>query len=201
MEECLSELSGSKVLVTSRQRVLEGTRDWKRTLDRLRQPQIRRIAPGSRPQRVQYLKRFATDEAKALVLANLRSLYDPIGLAAKPLFLEMIKDTLDKLHGNTFSEKILYDTYIDKSLKNKVELLADDDRQLYDDELAANLKDILEDIAVRLQEANDAYLYLRDYQSQNRAKIAELLWKIRARPPRPRASRTRLTPRTTPPTG
>ena len=179
MEECLRELSGSKVLVTSRQRVLEGTRDWKRTLDRLRQPQIRRIAPGSRRQRVQYLERFATDEAKARVLANLRSLYDPIGLAAKPLFLEMIKDTLDELRENTFSEKVLYDTYIDKSLKNKVELLADDDRQLYDDELAANLKEILEEIAVRLQETNGAYLYLRDYQSQDRAKIAELLWKIR----------------------
>jgi serine/threonine protein kinase len=176
---CLTELSGSKVLVTSRQRVLDGTRDWNRTLDRLRRPLIMRVGSGSRRQRVQYLEQFATDEASARVLAKLRSLYDPIGLAAKPLFLEMIKETLRDLPADTFSETILYDTYIDKSLRNKPELLHDPDELLTSDELVENLKDILADIAVRLQEANAAYLYLRDYQRKGDGKIAELLWKMR----------------------
>jgi len=87
IRSCLTELSGLKVLVTSRQRVLENSRDWRRTLDRLEQPVIVRIASGPRSQRVQYLEQFARDEASARVLASLRSLYDPIGLAAKPLFL------------------------------------------------------------------------------------------------------------------
>jgi hypothetical protein len=184
IRSCLTELSGSKVLVTSRQRVLDGSRDWKRTLDRLGRPQVMRIASGPRRQRVRYLEQFATDEASARVLANLRSLYDPIGLAAKPLFLEMIKETLKDLPADTFSETILYETYIRKSLETKWELLADPGDELTSDELIENLKDILEDVAVRLQEVNGAYLYLRDYQGsayQNKGhgKIAELLWKMR----------------------
>jgi type I restriction enzyme R subunit len=172
---CLTEFSGSKVLVTSRQRVLDGSRDWKRTLDRLGHPQIMRIASGPRRQRVQYLEQFATDEASGRVLASLRSLYDPIGLAAKPLFLEMIKETLRDLPDDTFSETILYDTYINKSLQTKWDLLADPGDELTSDEL-------LEDVAVRLQETNGAYLYLRDYQDRDRGKIAERLWEMRDQP-------------------
>ena len=182
IRSCLTEFSGSKVLVTSRQRVLDGSRDWKRTLDRLGQPQIMRIASGPRRQRVQYLEQFATDDASARVLASLRSLYDPIGLAAKPLFLEMIKETLRDLPDDTFSETILYDTYINKSLRTKWELLADPGDELTSDELIENLTEILEDVAVRLQETNGAYLYLRDYQGKDRGKIAELLWEMRDQP-------------------
>lgn len=179
---CIDQFSGSKVLVTSRQRVLDGSRDWKRTLDRLGKPQVMRIASGSRRQRVEYLEHFATDEASARVLANLRGLYDPIGLAAKPLFLEMIKDTLRDLPDDTFSETILYDTYIDKSLRRKAEFLLDPDELLIADELVENLKDLLEDIAVRLQEANASYVYLRDYQGRGGEKLAELLWRMRDQP-------------------
>jgi hypothetical protein len=179
IRSCITELSGSKVLVTSRQRVLDSSRDWRRTLDRLGQPLLMRIASGPRRERVQYLEQFATDEASARVLATLRSLYDPIGLAAKPLFLEMIKETLRDLPDDTFSETVLYETYINKSLRTKWDLLADPGEDLTSDELIENLKEILEDVAVRLQEDNGAYIYLRDYQDNDRRKIAELLWKMR----------------------
>lgn len=182
IRSCLTEFSGSKVLVTSRQRVLDGSRDWKRTLDRLGQPQIMRIASGPRRQRLRYLEQFATDAASARVLASLHGLYDPIGLAAKPLFLEMIKETLRDLPDDTFSEMILYDTYINKSLRTKWELLADPGDELTSDELIENLKEILEDVAIRLQETNGAYLYLRDYQDKGRGKIAERLWEMRDQP-------------------
>jgi len=182
IRSCLAEFSGSKVLIASRQRVLEGSRDWKRTLDRLGHPVIMRIASGPRRQRVQYLQQFATDDASVRKLASLRSLYDPIGLAAKPLFLEMIKETLRDLPDDMFSEMILYDTYIDKSLRTKWDLLADPGDELTSDELIENLREILEDVAVRLQETNGAYLYLRDYQGNDRGKIAELLWKMRDQP-------------------
>ena len=182
IRSCLTEFSGSKVLITSRQRVLDGSRDWKRTMDRLGHPQIMRISSGPRRQRVQYLEQFATDDASVRVLASLRGLYDPIGLAAKPLFLEMIKETLRDLPDDTFSETILYDTYINKSLRTKWELLADPGDELTSDELIENLTEILEEVAVRLQETNGAYLYLRDHQDKDRGKIAELLWKMRDQP-------------------
>jgi NACHT domain len=57
IESCIAELSGSKILITSRQRVLDGTRDWQRTLDRLQRPKIVRIVSVARSQRVKYLER------------------------------------------------------------------------------------------------------------------------------------------------
>ena len=182
MRSCLTEFSGSKVLITSRQRIVDGSRDWRRTMDRLEHPQIMRISSGPRRQRVQYLEQFATDDASAQVLTSLRSQYDPIGLAAKPLFLEMIKETLQDLPDDTFSETILYDTYIKKSLQTKWELLADPGDELTSEELIENLTEILEDVAIQLQATNDAYLYLRDYQDKDRGKIAERLWEMRDQP-------------------
>jgi hypothetical protein len=182
IRSCLTEFSGSKVLITSRQRILDGSRDWRRTMDRLGHPQIMRISSGPRRQRVQYLEQFATDDASAQVLTRLRSQYDPIGLAAKPLFLEMIKETLRYLPDDTFSETILYDTYINKSLRTKWEDLADPGDELTSDELIENLTEILEDVAVQLQSTNDPYLYLRDYQDTDRGKIAERLWEMRDQP-------------------
>jgi DivIVA domain-containing protein len=179
VEACLAELTGSKILVTSRQRILDGTRDWQRTQDRLQHPRIVRIASGSRRQRVQYLEQFATDETSARVLANLRGLYDPIGLAAKPLFLQMIKETLTELPDDAFSERILYETYIARSLRRKIEFLADADLTLTHDELVTNLQELLEDIAVQLQEENLPFINLRDYQVASGGRMAELLWRMR----------------------
>ena len=179
IESCLTELSGSKVLVTSRQRVLDGARDWNRTLDRLRHPAILRVATGPRQERLRYLEQFATDDRQARVLANLRDLYDPIGLAAKPLFLQMIKDTLTELPDDELNELILYDTYVRESLQKKISLLAAPDDQLTDEELIGNLMGILEDVAVQLHELNLPYIYLRDFQSVRTGNIAELLWQMR----------------------
>jgi Pentapeptide repeats (8 copies)/WD domain, G-beta repeat len=179
LESCLVQLSGSKVLVTSRQRLLDGTRDRQRTLDRLRHPKVIHIASGSRPERVKYLEQFATDNNSSRVLKNLRNLYDPIGLAAKPLFLQMIRETLTELPHDNFSDLVLYNTYINKSLRRKIEFLEGDDLALTHEELVENLLEILEDIAVQLQQANEPYIYLRDYQATTRGHAAELLWKMR----------------------
>ncbi|MCG5446114.1 N-6 DNA methylase [Micromonospora sp. NIE79] len=126
IRSCLDELGKSKVLVTSRHRVLDGGRDWDRVLDRLREPRVLRIAPGTRAERVRYLEQFATDDRSTQALEDLRNLYDPIGLAAKPLFLQMIKETLSELPADTFSELTLYDTYVRRSLHRKIELFDDE---------------------------------------------------------------------------
>jgi hypothetical protein len=180
IESCLEQFGASKVLVTTRQRVLDGTRDWERTLDRLRDPTIVRITSVSRQERVRYLERFATEERASRILANLRDLHDPIGLAAKPLFLQMIKETLAELPDDDFSEPILYETYIGKSLRTKIPLLRKDtNHQATDAELVANLTEILEDIAIQLQEANAPYLDLHDYRAAKGGKLAEELWQMR----------------------
>jgi type I restriction-modification system DNA methylase subunit len=177
IESCLTELTGSRVLVTSRRRTLS-VRDWGRVLDKLRQPTVWEIASGSRDQRVRYLEQFATDDQSSQALDNLRNLYDPIGLAAKPLFLQMIRDTLADLPNEGFSELILYTTYVDRALRRKLELLEDDGLSLTGNELVANLLAILEDIAVELQRSNKSSVYLRDYSAKAPEGIAAMLWQI-----------------------
>ncbi|WP_036412004.1 N-6 DNA methylase [Micromonospora parva] len=174
---CLTELTGSKVLVTSRRRTLS-VRDWDRVLDRLHDPMVREIASGSRDQRVRYLEQFANDDRTARILDNLRNLYDPIGLAAKPLFLQMIKETLTELPDSNLSELILYTTYVEKSLRRKLELLEDANLSLTGSELIGNLLAILEDIAVELQRSNKSSVYLRDYSANAPNGIAAMLWKM-----------------------
>ena len=178
IRSCLIELSGSKVLVTSRQRVLDGSRDWRRILgpagaaagyeDRVRAAPPAGAVPGAvhngrgfGPGPSESAQPLRPDRSgrEAVVLGDDQG--DAAGSAARP-----------------FSETILYDTYINKSLRTKWDLLFDPGEELTGDELIENLKDVLEDVAVRLQEANGAYHYLRDYQ-EDRGKIAEQLWKMR----------------------
>lgn len=181
IEACIEMFPDSKILITSRERVLGGANARRRTLDRLRKPAVLRVAAGSRRQRVEYLERFATDPVLADRLTHLRDLYDPIGMAAKPLFLQMIKATLltDDLPLTGFSEQALYRSYIDQSLRKKHKLLRDPGGQLTEDELVHNLLDILEDVAVKLHESNAAYVYLRDYQRTPRERrLAGMLWQM-----------------------
>jgi hypothetical protein len=177
LESCLAELTDCKILVTSRRRVLDGSRDRQRILDRLGRPQVLQIASGPRPQRIRYLEQFATDEKTARVLINLRALYDPIGLTAKPLFLQMIRETLTELPPDDFDELILYETYISKSLRRKIESIQDESLTLTHNELADNLREIMEDVAVQLHQENEPYVYLRDRQGVPSWPMANLLWK------------------------
>jgi site-specific DNA-cytosine methylase len=177
LESCLAVLTGSKILVTSRRRVLDGGRDRQRILDRLGGPRVLNIASGSRPQRIKYLEQFAADERTERVLKNLRALYDPIGLTAKPLFLQMIRETLTELPSDELDELILYETYIDKSLHRKIESIQDKSLALTHTELVDNLREILEEVALQLHQENEPYVYLRDQQAAPRWPMAKLLWK------------------------
>ena len=49
-----------------------------------------------------HLRAYANSLALAAKLNKIKELYDPIGLAGKVLFLEMIKDTLPELPEDRF---------------------------------------------------------------------------------------------------
>jgi hypothetical protein len=181
LESCLAEFAGSKILVTSRRRVLDSGRDRQRILDRLGEPQVFNIASVSRPQRIKYLEQYADGEKAQRVLKNMRFSYDPIGLAAKPLFLQMIRETLTELPADELDELdelILYETYIGRSLRRKIDSVQDKSLTLTYDELLGNLRDILEEVALQLHQENEPYVYLRDRNKAPRWPMAKLLWKI-----------------------
>jgi hypothetical protein len=67
--------------------------------------------------------------------------------------------------------------YIDKSLRRKIDSVQDKSLTLTNNELADNLREILEDVAVRLHQENEPYVYLRDRQGAPSWPMAKLLWR------------------------
>lgn len=178
LESCIEELTGSQVriIVTSRGRAFDVGRNRERVLDRLGQPQILQFSPVPRADRIRYLEGFIDDPTGEQRLATLRDLYDPIGLAAKPLFLQMIRETLTDLPEGEFSELILYRTYVRKSLSRKIKYLRAS--RVTDSELLDNLLRILEKVAVTLQRTDQQYVYLTDLAGPD-PNLARLLWQTR----------------------
>ncbi|HZM76307.1 MAG TPA: NACHT domain-containing protein [Candidatus Limnocylindrales bacterium] len=77
----------SKLLITSRTHFFEHINDRRRFLDHAGHPRIVRIAPVPYQLRLAHLEAYAAGAGAGAQLAKLKRLHDPIGLAAKPLFL------------------------------------------------------------------------------------------------------------------
>ena len=175
LARCIDYFPKSKVLVTSRTHFFEHISDYERFLEILGKPRILRIAPISFQQRLAHLESYAARIGEEVKLAKLRTLYDPIGLAAKPLFLQMIKDTLPDLPDGHFNEVVLYDLYVRKSLKRKA-LDLQPMRRVGEDQLVENLTVVLEELAVQLHVSRTDYVNLRDFDTGRREDLAGLLW-------------------------
>ena len=172
----LEELNGLPVLVTSRPHFFSSGPDRERFYDRLRRPHVFRMGQPGRRDTVAHLRAYAGSLALAPKLNKIKELYDPIGLAGKVLFLEMIKKTLPELPEDRFDELILYDTYVKGSLQRKVELLRDPSSTLQDTELLKQLEGLLEKIAVEIHVTGEGSVDLRKFVSKS-GGAAQLLWK------------------------
>ncbi len=180
LEECAHQFEGSKVLITTRSGFLERRRDAERLGDRLRHPRRLTLSPVSRLRRVQHLNQYADRLGLRERMERLRRLYDPIGLAGKPLFLQMIKVTLESLPEDHFDEVTLYRTYVDLSLSRKIELLRDPEMEILDSELKENLAQVLESIAWRIHRSDNDYVNLAELREEFPQGIAGLLWRMGA---------------------
>jgi hypothetical protein len=180
---CVDHFPNSKVIVSSRTHFFEHVKDYERFLDRVGRPRVLRIAPISLDVRLAHLRAFARRTGTEAKLEQIIEMYDPIGLAAKPLFLQMIKATLPDLPPDRFDELILYQRYVRKSLKWKVEDLRHEQSSVIDEELLANLHLILEDLALRLHTSPTDYVSLRELAVGRSDNLAEMLWRMSDAPP------------------
>lgn len=178
--ECYSEYSSSKLLITSRTSVFDERRDQERLFQRIGNPQLLRLAPIPRRQTIAFLEHFAENQGLTDNFQRLRRLYDPIGLASKPLFLEMIQATLEQLPSDRFDDITLYETYIEKSLRRKLDDLDDPGLDALPEEIQASLVQILEEVAFRLQASDTEYVHLRGFRGAAGQTLAELLWRMSA---------------------
>src|SRR5262249_8672170 len=117
IESLLELLEGLPVLVTSRPHFFASNPDRDRFYDPLPRPHALRMRQPERRDTVAHLRAYADSRELEPKLNKIENLYDPIGLAGKVLFLEMIKKTLPELPENHFDELVLYETYVRGALK------------------------------------------------------------------------------------
>jgi ubiquitin-like protein Pup len=169
-------LSNSRVLLTSRAHYFEARRDQERFFEQLDDPTVLTMAPVPRVKTQEYLATYAREHDLSSKLQRIQRLYDPIGLAAKPLFLQMIKSTLDVLPDDEFSEVILYETYVSESLTRKIELLQDDQLTTLRAEAREGMLGILTRVAVEQALNGGRPVDLRHLGSQY--DLAAELWRM-----------------------
>lgn len=175
LTRCVEYFSSAKVLISSRTHFFEHLADYEQFLQDLGSPRILRIASIPLRERLGHLEAYATKKGLEEKLARLKGLYDPIGLAAKPLFLHMIKATLPNLPEGHFSEVALYQQYVYDSLRRKVPDLQPA-RRLDENRLVENLMVILEELAVQLHMSRSDYVSLREFDTGRREDLGEILW-------------------------
>lgn len=175
LARCIDYFPEAKVLVSSRTHFFEHISDYEQFLAILGGPRLLRIAAIPLRQRLAHLEAYAAREGQEEKLAKLKTLYDPIGLAAKPLFLQMIEHTLEGLQADRFDEVVLYEQYVRDSLGRKVRDLQPTHR-LDDSQLIKNLLVILEELAIQLHLSSTDYVFLRDFDTGRREGLPELLW-------------------------
>ena len=172
----LEFLEGLPVLITSRPQFFSSASDRERFYDRLRRPHVFRMGQPGRRDTVAHLRAYADSLDLAAKLNKIKELYDPIGLAGKVLFLEMIKKTLPELPEDHFDELVLYETYVRGSLQRKIELLRDPGSTMNDAELRDQLEKLLEKIAVAIHVSGEGSVDLREFIS-GYGGAAQLLWR------------------------
>lgn len=177
LAECVRYFGGSKILVTSRTHFFETHREQIRFLEQLEHPEVIKLAPLSRNKRGTHLEMYAKNQGLTSKFKQIRRLYDPIGLAAKPLFLQMIKETLADLPDDHFDEIVLYETYVRKSLERKVELIEDENMHTLRAETMEGMIELLEAVAVEQLATGGLPIDLRTF-GVGSIDIARKLWKM-----------------------
>ena len=150
LADCVRYFSASKLVVTSRTHYFETIRMQRRFFEQLGEPRVARLAPLPLSERIEHLQAYAEQHDLSSKFERIRRLYDPIGLAGKPLFLQMIKETLPTLPDEDFDELVLYDVSVRDSLERKAEMLEDKGMLTLQREAIEGMIELLEALAVRL---------------------------------------------------
>ena len=177
---CLDEFKDCKVIVTSRTYFFANRKDARRLLTRVEAAPIYHLAPIGRSQVLNNVSKGTSGVGAQQLLHRLHAMNDPIGLAGKPLFLEMLKNVLsDKDLPRELDVVALYERYIYLALHRRVEFL-DERRNLSLDpeDIIRNLRLLLGEIAEELQRVGKGYVLLERWESVSGRPYAQLLWQL-----------------------
>jgi DNA-binding response OmpR family regulator/DNA polymerase III delta prime subunit len=171
-----NEFPGMKLLITSRKHFFENQQNKRKLIKRIGNPQLLQMAPIDRRTTLSHLEEYAKQKNLEGKLNKLKNCHDPIGLASKPLFLEMVKSSLNKLPENEFSEHILYETYIQNALERKFDYLDHEEKDTDPEIIIANMTKILGEVALALHESQEEFVYLSEVKGASELK--QHLWNM-----------------------
>ena len=163
LEDLMEQFRGQKLLVTSRKMAIYSDRVRERILLSLGDPEVLHLAPVSRGDRLAFLERMAdTPERKARLL-KIQNTHDLLGLAAKPLFLDMMRIQLDSDDIRALDGAGIYQDYAKRVLENKYNLqLALRGDYTHPGDVRERLLGLLEELALCLQRAGTDSISLED---------------------------------------
>jgi hypothetical protein len=170
-----------KILITSRMHFFE-SRDAQRLLSRLENPVVYRLARIPRHQVRQHLSQGVEGDEQRALLRRIETMHDPIGLASKPLFYQMVKETLSDLPQDP-DEASIYENYVQRALRRKWELLDDPDHSNANfDSILEGIWAVLGRLAEELQSATQTppCVSLRALAEQPGMDLARVLWNLSA---------------------
>ncbi|MDQ1352343.1 MAG: hypothetical protein QG657_2649, partial [Acidobacteriota bacterium] len=175
--ECYrNEFSNIKLLITSRKHFFENQEHKDHLLQRIGNPELIQIAPIDRKTTEKHLLEYAKEIGEEEKFNKLKGCHDPIDLASKPLFLEMVKASLKKLPDKDLDELVLYETYIQQSLERKFDYLEDDNLVTALKKTIENMKIILEKVALKLHQSDAEFIYLSDVHDS--PQLLKRLWEM-----------------------
>ena len=178
LEDLMEQFRGQKLLVTSRKMAIYSDRVRERILLSLGDPEVLHLAPVSRGDRLAFLERMAdTPERKARLL-KIQNTHDLLGLAAKPLFLDMMRIQLDSDDIRALDGAGIYQDYAKRVLENKYNLqLALRGDYTHPGDVRERLLGLLEELALCLQRAGTDSISLEDFKAQiHQDNLAQVLW-------------------------
>lgn len=180
LEKLVEQFHGHKILLTSRKMVLDSQRVYRRVLNLLQQPVVWHLAQLRQGDRMAFLERFASTAKRRARLQEIKRTHDLIGLAAKPLFLDMMRVQLDSDEIRSTDMSMIYQDYAEKILERKfIYQLAQQDAEMTQDELIPRILDLLDTLAICLQRRNANSISLDDFLAEtNQNHLAQLLWNI-----------------------
>ena len=178
LERIIEQFSGYKIIVTSRKNVIYSDSVRNRILFSLNNPEILHLAPLANKERIDFLNRLADTPEKRVRLHEIRNTHDLLGLAAKPLFLNMMRAQLEDDNIRATDMSGIYRSYAERVLmrKYKTQLALTRDYTNPAD-VCSRLIELLEKLALCLQQNGLESISLDNFKSHtNQADLAQLLW-------------------------
>lgn len=178
LEELIGQFQGHKLMVTSRKMAIYADQVRERILDCLDHPEVLHLSPVSPKERLAFLERAADTPQRKARLWKMQNTHDLLGLAAKPLFLEMMQVLLDEGEIEETDAAGIYLQYTDRVLERKFNMqLQLEGRYIRPAVVRSNVVRLLEELALCLQRKGTDSIGLLEFKEYlGYPNLAELLW-------------------------